>query len=321
VCAESASVWAVFGGQRISMSDSRVNLRQPWLAAFLAFLLPGLGHWYQGRRFKAAIFSAGILVLFGWGQVLGEGQATYSRLVLRTSVDSPQFSSQSPATKASYGFWAQVLVGLPAFPALLQEARFNTVDNSVGFLDAEIRSDFVGALIQTTRQGDLRTPVTGTLQVTPTRPEGSRTVQGEFAAVTVDGGTASYRLGGEIQLGRAVFGSPRRSIECRLVDEAGNFLSARIEGTISRSFFNWYMAPLDSQELDRLHGSLSRQYDIAAVLTWIAGLLNLMAIWDAAQGPAYGYGDESRREGDGSGSGGDGSGGGDGDGAGAPASV
>ncbi|MFN5624602.1 MAG: hypothetical protein ACK5DM_11700, partial [Planctomyces sp.] len=106
----------------------------------------------------------------------------------------------------------------------------------------------MGALIETTRQGDLRTPVTGTLQLSPTRPEGSRTVQGELRAGTVDGGTVSYRLGGEIQLGRAVFGSPRRSIECRLVDEAGNFLSARIEGTISRSFFNWYMAPLDSVE-------------------------------------------------------------------------
>ena len=65
------------------MADPRVSLRQPIVAALLAFLLPGLGHWYQGRRFKAAIFSVGILLLFGWGQVLGEGQTTYSRLVLR----------------------------------------------------------------------------------------------------------------------------------------------------------------------------------------------------------------------------------------------
>ena len=28
------------------------------------------------------------------------------------------------------------------------------------------------------------------------------------------------------------------------------------------------------------------------MFTWIAGLLNLMAIWDAYDGPAYGYGDE-----------------------------
>lgn len=292
---------AVFPGQRFSMTDSRVNLKQPLLAAVLGFLLPGLGHWYQGRRFKAAIFSLGILILFGWGQVLGEGQATYSRLVVRTSSESPQFSVKPPASKTSYGFWAQVLVGIPAFPALLQEARFNNADNSVRFLDSEVSSDFVGALIETTRQGDIRTPVTGSLQLAPTLPEGSRTVTGEISVATADGGTASYRLGGEIQLGRAVFGSPRRAIECRLVDDTGSFLSARIEGTIGRSFLNWYMAPLDSAELDRLHGSLSRQYDVAAVLTWIAGLLNLMAIWDAAQGPAYGYGDEGRGDGEGSG--------------------
>ncbi|MFT5091852.1 MAG: hypothetical protein ACI93T_000671, partial [Porticoccaceae bacterium] len=31
---------------------------------------------------------------------------------------------------------------------------------------------------------------------------------------------------------------------------------------------------------------------LALVYTWIAGLLNILAVWDALQGPAYGYGDE-----------------------------
>jgi hypothetical protein len=31
---------------------------------------------------------------------------------------------------------------------------------------------------------------------------------------------------------------------------------------------------------------------MALVFTWVAGLLNLLAIWDAADGPAYAYGDE-----------------------------
>ena len=47
---------------------------------------------------------------------------------------------------------------------------------------------------------------------------------------------------------------------------------------------------------DRLHGKLSQNFDIACVFTWIAGLLNLMAIWDAYDGPAYGYGDEDPDE-------------------------
>ena len=55
---------------------------------------------------------------------------------------------------------------------------------------------------------------------------------------------------------------------------------------------NWFQAPRDTLELDRLTGELSQNFDIGSVFTWIAGLLNLMAIWDAAEGPAYGYGDE-----------------------------
>ena len=103
-----------------------------------------------------------------------------------------------------------------------------------------------------------------------------------------------YGLGGQIQLGREVFGSPRREIECRIVSVDGEELNIdkTLRGTISRGFLNWYQAPCDSQELDRLHGDLSRKFDIASVFTWIAGLLNLLAIWDAADGPAYGYGNE-----------------------------
>ena len=65
-----------------------------------------------------------------------------------------------------------------------------------------------------------------------------------------------------------------------------------IQGAVSRPFLDWYQAPRDNAELDRLHGKLSQHFDIACVFTWIAGLLNLMAIWDAYEGPAYGYGDE-----------------------------
>lgn len=35
-----------------------------------------------------------------------------------------------------------------------------------------------------------------------------------------------------------------------------------------------------------------KRYEIALLFTWVAGLLNLLAIWDAYEGPAYGYGDE-----------------------------
>ena len=47
-----------------------------------------------------------------------------------------------------------------------------------------------------------------------------------------------------------------------------------------------------------MHSRLSQKFDIACVFTWIAGLLNIMAVWDAFDGPAYGYGDEDVDESD-----------------------
>lgn len=44
----------------------------PGLAALATLLLPGLGHWLQGRRFKALLFGGAILTLFAVGMALGD---------------------------------------------------------------------------------------------------------------------------------------------------------------------------------------------------------------------------------------------------------
>jgi hypothetical protein len=56
------------------MSDEpRTVEGKSWpLAVFLAWVLPGLGHWYLGRRYKAIVFCAGILLLFLGGWVMGQ---------------------------------------------------------------------------------------------------------------------------------------------------------------------------------------------------------------------------------------------------------
>jgi len=56
------------------MSDGpRTVVGKSWpLAVFLAWVLPGLGHWYLGRRHKAIVFCAGILLLFLGGWVMGQ---------------------------------------------------------------------------------------------------------------------------------------------------------------------------------------------------------------------------------------------------------
>ena len=65
-----------------------------------------------------------------------------------------------------------------------------------------------------------------------------------------------------------------------------------IEGTVPRQFWDWFQVPLEDKALEEIHGRLGRRFELAQVFTWIAGLLNLLAIWDAFEGPAYGYGDE-----------------------------
>jgi hypothetical protein len=87
-----------------------VNLKNRYLAAFLAWLVPGLGHWYQGRRAKAWIYGLSILGLFFFGLWLGEGKNVFWRWTSPTS-DPERFR---------FDYLAQFWVGLPALPALIQ---------------------------------------------------------------------------------------------------------------------------------------------------------------------------------------------------------
>lgn len=271
------------------MRDPRVPLKNPVVAGILAFLCPGAGHWYQGRRFKATIFSVCILTMFVWGMVLGNWQPVYSQLVQRNGTESAQLMETVPPMKFSFGYGAQVLVGLPALPSLIQEMRFRNDQTPVRALGSDLTSEFSGVVKE---RGGNATFVSGTVSLSPVNPEGSRTVTGTLQGVDREGTQINYELGGLIQLGRAVFGSPRREIRCDVVARNGIEIRGELLGSVERPMINWFQAPRDTYELDRLHGELSRKFDIASMFTWIAGLLNLLAIWDAADGPAYAYGDE-----------------------------
>ncbi|MCY2936306.1 MAG: hypothetical protein NT172_19335 [Planctomycetota bacterium] len=58
-------------------SDEPTNLRNPALAAFLTWLFPGLGHWYQGRYFKALVFASSVIGLYLVGMWIGKSQVVY----------------------------------------------------------------------------------------------------------------------------------------------------------------------------------------------------------------------------------------------------
>ncbi len=85
-----------------------IELRDPRLAAFLAWLIPGSGHLYQGRTGKGILFMACILSTFFFGLYLGDGRVVYA-------------SMRSEDRRLPY--LCQIGVGLPALPALVQANR------------------------------------------------------------------------------------------------------------------------------------------------------------------------------------------------------
>jgi TM2 domain-containing membrane protein YozV len=63
------------------MAQSTIPLRNPYNAAFLAWICPGLGHFYQGRTGKGWLYASCILSLYFVGFAMGEGKVVYWRWV------------------------------------------------------------------------------------------------------------------------------------------------------------------------------------------------------------------------------------------------
>jgi hypothetical protein len=92
------------------MNDPAIPLRNPLRAAFLAWLIPGLGHLYQGRKGKALLYAVCILGLYLTGTVMGEGKIVYWRWV--NPLAYPE--------KFCLYYPGQFFAGLVALPALIQ---------------------------------------------------------------------------------------------------------------------------------------------------------------------------------------------------------
>jgi hypothetical protein len=92
------------------MSKPRVASRSPAQAAFLAWLVPGLGHFYQGRTGKGILYAVCILGLYTMGMVMGEGKVVYWRWV--NPLNNPE--------RFCLYYLGQFFVGLAALPALVQ---------------------------------------------------------------------------------------------------------------------------------------------------------------------------------------------------------
>ena len=95
----------------ISPDDgATIDLRNPFLAAALSWLVPGLGQIYQGRRFKGGLFMAALLGSLVFGLWLGGGRVVYA--AWRPGEPRLAFIGQSG-------------IGAVAIPAVLQSLRLH----------------------------------------------------------------------------------------------------------------------------------------------------------------------------------------------------
>ena len=94
-----------------SPHEQTIALKDPALAAFLAWLVSGLGHIYQGRTAKGLLFMICLLGTFAYGCYLGgSSQCGWARTVyIAWNNDDRRLS-----------YFCQLGVGLPAMPALVQ---------------------------------------------------------------------------------------------------------------------------------------------------------------------------------------------------------
>ena len=271
--------------------SERINLKNPWLAAFLAFLLPGLGHLYQGRWFKGILFAICILGTFYCGVSLGEGRTVYTHYYT-----APQGNQNGGRPVRNYGYFSQVLVGLPALPAIYQSRKYKkSREGRFMVAGGTLEMPFDGTVILEQDQGIPKyREAHGVLKISST--DNPRMPDFEFKGeVEGEEKDVHLKLATLQRTGSSVYARPRwhltAEVESGLNDP--NLLSATLQGNgQKRAFMDWYQIPLEHETLQDLNGRLGRQWDLAMVFTWVAGLLNILAIWDSLEGPAYGYGDE-----------------------------
>lgn len=94
----------------IEVDGLEIDLKNRALAALLAWIVPGAGHWYQGRKAKAILFCVTILLTYFVGFAIGGGHVVYASWV--------------PGDKR-WHYVCQLGAGAVTLPALLQTNRMN----------------------------------------------------------------------------------------------------------------------------------------------------------------------------------------------------
>lgn len=294
------------------MRDPRINLKDPWVAAMLAWLIPGAGHFYQGRTFKGVVYSVCILGLFLSGWAMADWSAVQPPDIRRPGADKTLLLK----------YTAQLGVGLPSLYGLVQSRRFNSEDNApTSSIEQPVEAEFEGvfleerfphlnftdlrSVLQSLRRAheavehpdaawplDYGVPAQGVISLRPVQTDlGGAAIEADFRG-TVEGKPFDARLD-YAMLEEPIRSSPRRRVFAIARDPKSSQALGILVASIPRPFLNHVAVPMSPREENQLNGRLGNFLEIWMVFTWIAGLLNMLAVWDAFDGPAYAYGDES----------------------------
>ncbi len=196
-----------------SADEKTVDLKNRWLAGVLALLLPGLGHFYQGRSFKAGIYCVCILGLFFSGQALGEWKVVY----LGDSDSGGRVAAGNGMVKRLLqGYAAQFPVGVLAWPAIIQSDRYHAEDDQDeqrARLEEPLEAPFHGGILVESASGpQVLAELAGTIRLEPPGSAATST----FVGALSDGTKVELPLGAVVELGKRVSAAETRTVATQL---------------------------------------------------------------------------------------------------------
>jgi len=207
---------------------AEIDLRDRWLAAFLAWLIPGAGHIYQRRYGKGFLFMVCILGAFFYGIFLGSSNVVYASF---RKADGQTLKQDD----VRYAYLCQVGAGLPALPAIVQARRVSGATPKPPLWDGYMAPPvIIGQRVHEDWIGDLAESRIGDFQ------------REHFTQIP--GGTYEEY-------------NPQRPSENQ-TDYNGR-----------------------ANQLSMWHQHYGSFFDLGTVFTMIAGLLNVLVIFDAWGGP------------------------------------
>ena len=264
----------------MTVPSPNVDLKNPVIAGVLAFLCPGAGHFYQKRFFKAFVFASCIWGTWWTGMAMSDWKALQAPKIERNVRLSGLLK---------YG--GQAGVGLPSLWALYQSKRYYGSENKKpDTISGPQEYAFTGQVELREPTGNRAGPVVGTLSLVPAQSELGPAISGQFTG-TLNKELLTLKLKDNVRLEEPVRSGRQAPVVGSVESVDGKYIG-ELHGQIPRPLMNWFACPLDQDEEVEWHRDRGKYQELAMVFVWVAGLMNLLAIWDAVEGPAYGISDE-----------------------------